>query len=143
MATAPGTLQLEGRQTVLSMRLHTLKDEGVRREKERRYSSFMDQIPGWVSLVIALVALVLSWKAYRQRERYNPQPKLIVEWKSRVDPLDCSPEMHSLGTTEMRQHGICGLMWIRAPQIPARAGITRSCWSREQAFWCRLHVLTG
>ena len=29
---------------------------------------------------VSVVALVLSWLAYRQTARYHPQPKLVFEW---------------------------------------------------------------
>jgi hypothetical protein len=37
----------------------------------------------WIAVaavVVAVVALVLSWLAYRQTARYHPQPKLVFEW---------------------------------------------------------------
>lgn len=34
----------------------------------------------WLAIAISLAALVLSWLAFRQKARYHPQPKLVLEW---------------------------------------------------------------
>lgn len=38
----------------------------------------------WVAfaaLGVSVIALALSWLAYRQKVRYHPQPKLVFEWE--------------------------------------------------------------
>lgn len=41
--------------------------------------------PGLAALAVSVVALVLSWLAYRQRIKYHAQPKLVASWER--DPL--------------------------------------------------------
>jgi len=36
--------------------------------------------PGVAAFGVSLVALALSWLAYRQRVKYHPQPKLVANW---------------------------------------------------------------
>ena len=38
------------------------------------------------ALALSLAALLVSWAAYRQRVRYHPQPKLVLEWGERIEP---------------------------------------------------------
>ncbi len=39
-----------------------------------------------LAIVFSAGALVISWVAYRQRVRYHPQPKMMLEWSERLDP---------------------------------------------------------
>ena len=39
-----------------------------------------------LAIVFSAGALVVSWIAYRQRVRYHPQPKLMLEWSERIEP---------------------------------------------------------
>ena len=40
------------------------------------------------ALAISLLALLVSLQSYRQRERYHPQPKLVVEWDRKLVPAN-------------------------------------------------------
>ncbi|MDR6866793.1 hypothetical protein J2Y69_001392 [Microbacterium resistens] len=37
--------------------------------------------PGVVALAVSVLALGISWMAYRQRVRYHAQPKLVPSWE--------------------------------------------------------------
>ncbi|MEF3404033.1 hypothetical protein [Agromyces sp. CCNWLW203] len=45
-------------------------------------------IASGVAFVVSLAALLVSWLAYRQRVRYHPQPKLVLEWGKEMRPRD-------------------------------------------------------
>jgi len=40
------------------------------------------------AFAISLVALLLSWFAYRQRVRFHAQPKLVFEWSKGLQPTN-------------------------------------------------------
>lgn len=40
------------------------------------------------AITLSILALLLSWLAYRQRARYHSQPKLLVEWGEGVYPVN-------------------------------------------------------
>lgn len=48
-----------------------------------------DALGGWVAVaafLLSLAAFILSIRAFRQRARYHPQPKLLIEWGD-VEPF--------------------------------------------------------
>jgi hypothetical protein len=40
------------------------------------------------AVALSVLALLVSWLAYRQRARFHAQPKLVVEWGERLQPVD-------------------------------------------------------
>lgn len=53
-----------------------------------QYDLCMDWLFSVGALAISLFALLVSLQSYRQRERYHPQPKLVVEWEPKLVPAN-------------------------------------------------------
>ena len=101
------------------------------------------QWPSVVALVVSVLALGLSWMAYRQRVRYHPQPRLEPSWERGSLTHHAIP-VQQVGFTN---HGDAAARDLVA-LVPSsargdRAWLTRSELAPGQSWWINVPLVSG